>query len=190
MNHFKYHLRIDEPFKNLNPRWFWRFFAWAIKLIFELIISAMLIPTWINWFVDKNYADDAWEYEGDGRLRKCLGSPLIKHPSKRRMTIYYIIVTIENAVMLLLWYHYQVTTDSNWLPGFEYNEETITINTNFLLIIMLPSLYFLGLIFMGLYYKCLHPSKHSSSPENSNEINKKEDNIPRPPSLSSALDIH
>jgi len=184
-----YEKYLNYP-KNLNPRWFWRFFAWAIKLIFELIISAMLIPTWINWFVDKNYADDAWEYEGDGRLRKCLGSPLIKHPSKRRMTIYYIIVTIENAVMLLLWYHYQVTTDSNWLPGFEYNEETITINTNFLLIIMLPSLYFLGLIFMGLYYKCLHPSKHSPSPENSNEINKNEDNIPRPPSLSSALDIH
>ena len=150
----------------------------------------MLIPTWINWFVDKNYADDEWEYQGDGRLRKCLGSPLIKHPSRRRMTIYYIIITIENALMLLLWYHYQVTTDSNWLPGFEYNEETITINTNFLLIIMLPTLYFLGLIFMVLYYKCLHPSKHSENPENSNEINKNEDNIPRPPSLSSAFDIH
>ena len=158
-----------------------------------MVISAMLIPTWINWFVDVNYADDESEYKDDGRLRKCLGSPLIKNPSQRRMTIFYILITIENALMLVLWYHYQVTTDSNWLPGFEYNEETITINTNFLLIIMLPTLYFLGLTFMGLYYKCLHPSKHSTNSKNSknsDEINRNEDNIPRPPSLSSALDIH
>merc|ERR1712131_347571 len=79
--------------------------------------------------------------------------------NRRRMTIYYVIITIENAVMYGVWFHYQVSKDINWHAPLKIDGVQRTVDTNALFMILLPCFYVTGLIAMGIYYSCYHPTK-------------------------------
>ena len=128
-------------------------FVHFVKLMFDILVSLMLTVTWVSFFD----TDKKSTYNRRMAPFRGLGTPGLPEANKRRMIIYYVIITIENAVMYCLWYWFQVLNDINWHAPVEIDGETRTINTNMFFTVFLPVGYVFGIIGMIIYYSVCHP---------------------------------
>jgi hypothetical protein len=109
-----------------------------LKLFYEIIGALVLTVTWVNFTPQKNSL--------------CSLKAI-------QMTVYYIIVSIENAVFLYIW---RVSTSSDnahfdW-PMLGIEDKDI----DDLIIWCCGVLHLSGLFVMLLYYKCCHPTRDSN----------------------------
>ena len=104
----------------------------------------MLTVSWVSLFDNESKAPKP-------SMQKFgfLGAPGFPGANRRRMTIYYVIITIENAVMYGVWFHYQVSKDINWHAPLKIDGVQRTVDTNALFMILLPCFYVTGLIARG-----------------------------------------
>ena len=128
-------------------------FVQFVKLMFDILVSLMLTVTWISFFD----TDKKSTYNRRLAPFRGLGTPGQPEANKRRMIIYYIIITIENTAMYCLLYRFEVMNDINWHASFEIYGQKQTINTNMFFTFFLPIGYFTGLIAMIVYYLVCHP---------------------------------
>jgi len=105
-----------------------------LKVFYEIIAALVLTVTWVNFSPKKQ--------------RSFCGIKLVQ------MTIFYFILTIENAVFLILW-RVQTKGDVTTLNLPAWGIENLNIDE--FLIYCCGALHAIGLIVMVLYYKCCHP---------------------------------
>lgn len=130
-------------------------FVSFVKLMFDLLVSLMLTVTWVSFFDTDDKARNRSRFMAPFQS---LGTPGSMGANKRRMIVYYTIITLENAAMFTLWLTYQVENDHiNWHAPVEVDGEQRTLNTNMFFAVFLPCGYFIGILAMILYYLRIHP---------------------------------
>merc|ERR1712194_372733 len=79
-------------------------FVAFVKQMFDLLVSLMLTVTWVSFFDTDDTAINRRRFMAPF---KSLGTPGSTCANKRRMIIYYTIITLENVAMFTLWLTYQ-----------------------------------------------------------------------------------
>nr|XP_027197694.1 XK-related protein 6-like isoform X2 [Dermatophagoides pteronyssinus] len=153
-------------------QFFWRFFMLSSRVLalslfaseFTYYIGIVCVVHWLIMFIwivnmKTTFCDNRIEelfYNAVLALIFifCYFNP-VEGPSRKRYLFYYTVMFIENLIILLLWYN--VCDIFKWyrLPAF----------------ILFFTSFFIGLIFMSMYYLILHPSqnirkfRHSAKPK-------------------------
>ena len=128
-------------------------FVHFVKLMFDILVSLMLTVTWVSFFD----TDKKSPYNPRMAPFRGLGTPGQPEANKRRMIIYYTIITIENAAMYGLWYWFEVMNDGiNWYAPLPFEIDG-TVNTNTFFVFFLPIGYIAGIASMVIYYSVCHP---------------------------------
>lgn len=111
-------------------------FQQVLRLIYELLCGMILTFTWVNLF---RRNDDQHQ---------------------KRMILYYVVMTFENLVFLMIWYAHRTLFDP---MDFHWLGKDVSVDVDLVALWTIPCFYIYGLLFMIVYYTYCHPTLHLKS---------------------------
>ena len=112
------------------------FFQRLLRFIYELLCGMILTFTWVNLFRRNDE----------------------KH--QKRMILFYVIITLENLALLMIWYAHRTLFEP---LNFDLFGKIVSIDVDLVALWAIPCLYVYGLLFMIIYYTYCHPTLHLKS---------------------------